>query len=87
MYGDKKCDNVDQLRAKLFCQKFENGKTVGLSLLHPCAKNLHLHMECANYVVNICRELKRLTMLLDLPTKHGWDSEGNINGEQKCFPK
>lgn len=38
MYGDKKCDKVDQLRAKLFRQKFENGKTVGLSFLHPCAK-------------------------------------------------
>lgn len=38
MYGDKTCDNVDQLRAKLFHQKFENGKTVGLLLLHPCVK-------------------------------------------------
>lgn len=42
-------------------------------------KNLHLHLECANYAANIYTELKQLTMLLNLPTDHGGgDSGGNI---------
>ena len=43
----------------------------------PHAKNLHLHMKRANYVANIYTESKWLKMLLDLPTEHGYNSEGN----------
>ena len=59
---------------------------VDLLLRPPCVKNLHLHLECANYAASIYTELKYSTMLLNLLTEYGGeDSGGNIKWAKECF--
>lgn len=59
---------------------------VDLLLRPPCVKNLHLHLECANYAASIYTELKYYSMLLNLLTEYGGgDSGGNIKWAKECF--
>lgn len=45
LYGNQRISSVNQLRHKLFMQKFEREKkVVDLSLLPPCKENLKLHI-------------------------------------------
>lgn len=77
MYGDKKCTSVDELRIKIFRQKFKDKQSVDLLLLPPCQRNLNFHINRSNYVANLYSEAGRLMMLLDSPTLHVWHTNGD----------
>ena len=77
--GGKSCTNINELRSIIFRQKFSSGKSMNLTLQPPCQDNLNLHID------NLYSESIRLEMLLDSPSVHGWDDEGNAIWYQKYF--
>ena len=86
VYGNGKCTSVDQLRAKIFQQKFKYKKAVDLFLIPPCSRNLTLHIRRSNYVANMYSEANRLMMLLESPSLHGWNANGEPEWTEQCFP-
>lgn len=88
LYGDKRVESIDELRYKIFSQKFEKeGKVVDLSLLPPCKANFQLHTIRANYVAQMYRQAKELVMNLDNPDNHEWDDQGNVIWSNICYPE
>ena len=77
LYGGKSCTSVNEMRSNIFRQRFSSGKVMDLTLLPPCQDNLNLHIDRACYIANFYSESTRLKMLLDSPSLHGWDIEGN----------
>ena len=57
-----------------------------LMLLPPCQDNLNFHIDRSCYIANIYSESIRLEMLLDFPSLHGWDVEGNPIWCETYFP-
>ena len=65
-YGNERMQLVNDVRKKLFLQKFESGKKItDLSSLPPCQANLKLHIKRSNYVASIFRQAGCLMMDLD----------------------
>ncbi len=87
MYGNERMKSVNDVRKKIFLQKFENeNKITDLSLLPPCQSNLKLHIKRSNYVASIFRQAGCLMMDLDDPANHGWDESGSVAWSDKCYP-
>ena len=79
--------SVNELRNKIFLQKFEREKKIiDLSLLPPCQANLKLHTMRANYVASIFRKADRLFLNLEEPMNHGWDERGRVIWSSVCYP-
>ena len=57
-----------------------------VTLLPPCQDNLNLHIDRSCYVANLYSESIRLEMLLDSPSIHGWEDEGNAIWYETYFP-
>jgi len=86
LYSTKK-SNVNDARFKIFEKKHLKSKQLtDLSLLPPCQRTLHLHLERANYVAKIWKSAG--TAMVDLPTpaQHGWNEEGDIFWTDDIFP-
>ena len=87
LYGDKKNTKVNELRCKMFETKSKGkGKNVDLINWPPCWDNLSLHTDRACYVANMFHESRRLMMLLDDPTEHGWEVDGKVKWSVNYFP-
>ena len=87
IYGNERMQAVNDVRKKMFLQKFENEKKItDLSLLPPCQSNLKLHIKRSNYVASIFRQAGRLMMDLDDPANHGWDESGSVVWSDVCYP-
>ena len=88
IYGFPHLTSVDEVQKEMFVRKFEKeGKTIDLSVLPPCALNLHLHTRRANYVENLYNRANNLIMSLDDPTQHGWDEQCRLIWTQIYFPE
>ena len=87
IYGNERMQAVNDVRKKMFLQKFENEKKItDLSLLPPCQSNLKLHIKRSNYVASIFRQAGRLMMDLDDQANHGWDESGSVVWSDVCYP-
>ena len=87
IYGNERMQAVNDVRKKMFLQKFENEKKItDLSLLPPCQSNLKLHIKRPNYVASIFRQAGRLMIDLDDPANHGWDESGSVVWSDVCYP-
>ena len=87
IYGNERMQAVNDVRKKMFLQKFENEKKItDLSLLPPFQSNLKLHIKRLNYVASIFRQAGRLMMDLDDPANHGWDESGSVVWSDVCYP-
>ena len=87
LYGEKKITKVNELRCKIFeTESKGKGKNVDLINLPPCLDNLSLHIDRACYVANMFHESRRLMMLLDDPTEHGWEVDGKVKWSVNYFP-
>ena len=87
IYGNERIQLVNEVRKKMFLQKFENEKRItDLSLLPPCQSNLRLHIQRSNYVASIFRQAGCLMMDLDDPANHGWDERGSVVWSDVCYP-
>ena len=86
LYGGESCSSVNEMHSNLFQQKFSSGKAIDLMLLPPCQDDLNFHIDCSCYIANLYSESIRLEMLLDSPSLHGWDVEGNLIWCETYFP-
>eukprot|EP00794_Sanderia_malayensis_P001870 gene1870-biopygen1697 len=88
LYGFPSVTKVNEARSKCFWKVFERkGIVVDLSLMPPCAANLHLHIARSAYVANINRNADRLELDLESPVEHGWDARGNAPWSPEAFPE
>ena len=87
IYGNERIQSVNDMRTKMFLQKFESEKKItDLSLLPPCQATLKLHIKRSNYVASIFRQAGCLMMDLDDPANHGWDERGSVVWSDVCYP-
>ena len=74
LYGNQRITSVNELRYKMFMQRFEkDNKIIDLSLLPPCKSNLKLHVIRANYVAWIYRNACNLIVQPGPPENAGWN--------------
>ena len=85
--GFSTVSKVNDARSKGFWEIFETkGKVVDLSLMPPCAANLHLHIARSAYVASIYRNADQLQLSIGSPADHGWDAAGNALWSKKIYP-
>ena len=88
IYGYNRLRSVDQIRKKIFVRKFkQEGKTIDLSLLPPCASNLNLHAKRANCIARNYKQANNLMMNLDDTICHGSDGNYQTVWDESPFPE
>ena len=88
LYGYPRLQSVNDVRRKLFWQRYEEDeKIIDLSLMPPCQRSLELHCKRANYVAFMYRNADRLILAIESPERHGWSEDGSITWSQDCFPE
>ena len=87
MYGDKRVQNVNELRGKLFWSRLrKNGKVPDLSLLPPCASTLRRHSARAHYVAKIWKQACSPLQHIDSFSNNGWLPDGSVDWIERAYP-
>ena len=73
MDGEKRIEDIDDARSKIFWNKMrKENKAVDISLLSQCKNSLRKHTKRTNYMARISRKAATPVMSLDDPKYHGW---------------
>ena len=87
LYGNQCVTSVNELRYKMFMQRFEkDNKITDLSLFPPCKSNLRLHVMRANYVAWIYRNACSLIIEPEPTENAGWDEDCNVQWSLDSYP-
>ena len=87
LYGDHRCESVDEIRAKIFWKKLrKDGKVVDLSLLPPCSSTLRKHTIRAHCIAKMWKLASFPLQLLDSISDNGWLPDGSIDWIECPFP-
>ena len=86
LYGDKRCQSVNESRSTIFWRQIDKDKVPDLSILPPCKSSLQKHIQRANYVARIWRKAGDPMMMLEDPARHGWLPDLSTDWIQEAYP-
>ena len=88
IYGEKRIEDVNDARSKIFWSKLnKENKVIDISLLPPCKNSLRKHTKRANCIARMLRKAVTPVMSLDDPKYHGWLLNLTIDWIDEPYPE